>query len=128
MHAAKLGGFLPRSAGEVSSGSSDLVHVDEALALASVDVVRPEHLDVSSPLAGRLSRPPAADDLRLPRMPMRPKSAALLKAGVRSVREKSAEPVAVDPQTAEKIFRLSAFLRAYEALQQDIEDKRQPLD
>lgn len=104
------------------------MHVEEALALASVDVVRPEDLDVASPLAGRLARPSAADDLRLARMPLKPKSAAQLKASVRVVREKSAQPVSVDQETAEKIFRLSAFLQAYERIQQDIEDRRQPLD
>jgi hypothetical protein len=108
--------------------SAEVVDVREALALANVDVVRPEHLDVDSALAGRVNRPAAADDLRLPRSPMKAKSVAHLKAAVRSVREKSAQPLATDATNAEKIFRLSAFLQAYESLQQEIDSARQPLD
>jgi hypothetical protein len=110
------------------SNAADVVDMQEALALSTVDVVRPEDLDVSSPLAGRLQRAPAADDLRLPKSPMKSQGAAQLKASVRSVREKSAQPLAVEPERAEKIFRLSAFLRALEAIQEDIDAARQPLD
>jgi hypothetical protein len=105
-----------------------VVDVREALALASVDVVRPEHLDVRSPLVGRMDRPPAAYDLRLPRSPMKTKSVAQIKAALRHVREKSAEPLQTDAGSAEKIFRLTAFLAAYETLQEEIDSARQPLD
>ena len=108
--------------------AAEAVDVREAMALANVDVVRPEHLDVSSPLVGRVHRPAAADDLRLPRSPMKPKTVAHLKSAVRSVREKSAQPLATDPASAEKVFRLSAFLKAYESIQQEIDSLRTPLD
>ena len=108
--------------------AAEAVDVREALALAAVDVVRPEHLDVSSPLSARVSRAAAADDLRLPASPMKTKSVAQLKAAVRSVREKAAQPLAVDAEKAEKIFRLSAFLTAYESLQEEIDSARQPID
>ena len=108
--------------------AAEAVDVREALALATVDVVRPEHLDVSSPLSGRVNRPAAADDLRLPATPMKMKNVAQLKAAVRSVREKAGQPLAADPVKAEKIFRLSAFLTAYESLQEEIDSARQPID
>ena len=105
-----------------------LVDVREALALSHTDVLRPEHLEIASPLAGRLHRPAAADDLRLPRSPLKPKTLAHLKSAVRCVRERSAQPLSVDAAIAEKIFRLAAFLQAYESIQQEIDAARQPLD
>ncbi len=102
--------------------------IREALALADVDIVRPEDLEISSPLAGRMSRPAAADDLRLPRAPLKPKTVGQLKASVRNIRAKAAQPVSVDAEKAERIFRLAAFLDAYEAIQADIDAARQPLD
>jgi hypothetical protein len=108
-------------------GSAELVHVNEARVLADVDVVRPEHLDLGTALPV-LQRPSAADDLRLPPIPIKARTAADLKAGVRGVRGKAEQPIAADPRRAERIFRLAAFLSAYEEIQADIDARRQSLD
>ncbi len=123
---AQLAAALPNHYQSEVAGSANLA-VQEALVLNELDVVRPEDLNLDSPLAAMLQNKTGADDQRLPAFPHGPATPALTSRALLHVSAKALSPVVAEPAQAHKIGALGTFLKAYVEMVHRIDGQKKPV-